>query len=515
MMEGWRRVVMWNANKGVEEAVNVGCDGGVEEGASMEGDEDRDWNEDEEVEDEFYGFSDEDRDWNEDEEHEEHVSDGEISMDEEEVTSDDDALSNYQSDDNKGNYESDDDAAKDPKAHKPLKANYFDSSCFGKEPYFGLEGEVILEEGRIFNNVDSFRACLEGLHSCPWRIHASPLPNGITYKIKKLRSEHNCSRIVKNSDATSPWIAKKLLTSFRENPNMGIDTMQEKLAEMYGIECSRSQLYRAKRKCMDEIEGKGSNQYKLLPTYAVEVRKTNPGSYFKLQCERPSLLVNPTFMSRLNFVDYVHPYYNKEMYLAAYGRIIHPIMDHTMWTEVHGDVLQPPPLKRQRGRPRKNRRRAEGEAPPRPSVGKRSSHLRCAKCKEFGHNRRTCQGGPIRGGQAKGGSRGRARGGSSAHGSGGNAIGWTQINVEPVGRGRGRGRTSSAQRGRSTVRGRGRGRSTSTQRGRSTVRGRGRGRSSTSAVQYFGNEGTRGENIAASQGGTQPSQCLTQLTQHF
>ncbi|KAH7833122.1 hypothetical protein Vadar_003287 [Vaccinium darrowii] len=219
--------------------------------------------------------------------------------------------------------------------------------------------------------------------------------------------------------------------------------------------------------------------------------------------------------SRLNFVDYVHPYYNKEMYLAAYGSIIHPIMDHTMWTEVHGDVLQPPPLRRQRGRPRKNRRRAEGEAPPGPSVGKRSSTLRCAKCKEFGHNRRTCQGGPIRGGQARGGSRGRARGGSSAHGSGGNAIGWTQIDVEPVGRGRGRGRTSSAQRGRSTVRGRGRGRSTSAQRGRSTVRGRGKGRSSTSAVQYFGNEGTRGENIAASQGGTQPSQCLTQLTQHF
>ncbi|KAH7864667.1 hypothetical protein Vadar_032377 [Vaccinium darrowii] len=261
----------------------------MEGGGGGGGGRDRDWNEDEEVEDEYYGFSDEDREWNEDEEHEEHVSDGEISLDEEEVTSDDDALSNYQSDDNKGNYESDDDASKGPKASKALKANYFDSICFGKEPYFGPEGEVILEEGMIFNNVDSVRAALRdytvrtgfkivreknekarviahcATKGCPWRIHASPLPDGITYKIKKLRSEHNCSRIVKNSDATSPWIAKKLLSSFRENPNMRIETMQEKLVEMYGIECSRSQLYRAKRKCMDEIEGKGNNQYKLLP----------------------------------------------------------------------------------------------------------------------------------------------------------------------------------------------------------------------------------------------------------
>lgn len=76
-MEGWMRVVLWSMMEG----------GGVEGDEIGAGDE--------EVEDEFYGFSDEERDWNEDEENEEHVSDGETSLDEEEGLTDDDALSNY------------------------------------------------------------------------------------------------------------------------------------------------------------------------------------------------------------------------------------------------------------------------------------------------------------------------------------------------------------------------------------------------------------------------------------
>lgn len=709
---------------------------------------------DEDVEDDFYGFSDEDRDWNE---HEDdfYGDDDDVSLDEEEISSDDDAISNYQSDDNEGNA-SDDEVSKAPNAPKRLKANYFDSSNFGKEPYLGPQGEVILEEKMIFSNVDAFRAALRdytvrtgfklvrdknekarvtahcAAKGCPWRIHASPLPDGITYKIKKLTGEHNCTRIVQNGDATAPWIAEKLLKHFRENPNMGIDVMQEKLLDMYGIESGRSQLYRARRLCIDKLEGNHENQYMLLPTYADIVRQTNPGSLFKIQYDRPSLQVNPTFMrcfisfeamqwgfkngcrpfigvdgtflkgpyggilltaialdgnnglfpfavavvesecndswaffldhlksiigadeqkpwtiisdqqkgldnivaeilpqathrkcsrhifcnfrsrfpglemrkqfwkaaraycrrdfnmamdsikeysvdaheylsklephewsrhafddrvksdhitnnfaesfnnwigklrnkpiltllegirskimcrmqkrfqkalerntmatqninklmtdltyasrtckvafsggseyevnddgirytvnlaqwecvcrvwqisglpckhvlacctySRLSFDSYVHPYFKKEGYLVTYGRIIHPIMDHTMWTQVPGDVLQPPPLRRQRGRPRKNRRRQEGEGPPGPSQEKRSQTLRCAKCKEFGHNRRTCQGGPVRGSRGRGvpnnvRGRGTTRGGHSD--SGGNAIGWTQVDMEP------------------------------------------------------------------------------------
>ncbi|KAH7843618.1 hypothetical protein Vadar_018826 [Vaccinium darrowii] len=190
--------------------------------------------------------------------------------------------------------------------------------------------------------------------------------------------------------------------------------------------------------------------------------------------------------SRLNFVDYIHPYYSKEMYLAPYGRIIHPIMDHTMWTEVLGDVLQPPPLRRQMGRPRKNRRREESEAPPIPDGGKRSHTLRCAKCKEFGHYRRTCQGGPVRGRGGGNNNAGMGRARSGHTGSGGNAIAWTEVDVQIVWREEGgtlhyRGEEAQSEEDQGGV------------------------------VQYLGNEGRRDYNMANPQG-TQPSQCVTQVT---
>lgn len=44
--------------------------------------------------------------------------------------------------------------------------------------------------------------------------------------------------------------------------------------------------------------------------------------------------------------------------MRAYGEIIHSLHDETMWEEVPGEPVQPPPLKRLSGRPRKCRRAA-------------------------------------------------------------------------------------------------------------------------------------------------------------
>ncbi|KDP43294.1 hypothetical protein JCGZ_24215 [Jatropha curcas] len=52
----------------------------------------------------------------------------------------------------------------------------------------------------------------------------------------------------------------------------------------------------------------------------------------------------------------------------------------------------PPKLKRKVGRLRERRKRQEGEAAP--STAKRSSTVRCAFCKQLGHNKRTCEKAP-------------------------------------------------------------------------------------------------------------------------
>ncbi|KAL7178411.1 hypothetical protein ACSBR2_031537 [Camellia fascicularis] len=67
--------------------------------------------------------------------------------------------------------------------------------------------------------------------------------------------------------------------------------------------------------------------------------------------------------SRMNSENFVHPYYSKQKYLMANGGIIHPILDHTMWTLIDEEPLQPPPLKRLVRRPKNSKKRAAHEPP--------------------------------------------------------------------------------------------------------------------------------------------------------
>ncbi|KAF7813332.1 uncharacterized protein G2W53_034308 [Senna tora] len=61
--------------------------------------------------------------------------------------------------------------------------------------------------------------------------------------------------------------------------------------------------------------------------------------------------------------DFVHPYYSKETFLRVYDSFIKPANGAAMWPQAEGDPVQPPPLKRPPGRPKKQRKREHNEAP--------------------------------------------------------------------------------------------------------------------------------------------------------
>ena len=64
---------------------------------------------------------------------------------------------------------------------------------------------------------------------CLWRIHAFPLQNKVTYKIKTYNSVYACVRLPSNSEANSTRIAKKL----RENLDVKLDIMQSIVNKKY------------------------------------------------------------------------------------------------------------------------------------------------------------------------------------------------------------------------------------------------------------------------------------------
>ncbi|KAH7865072.1 hypothetical protein Vadar_001871 [Vaccinium darrowii] len=615
-----------------------------------------------EGDDHVYGFSDEDNDWIGDMEGEVELDDaGSLTV---EIIGEDEGLSDYQSRDDEGCNSSGSDDAIESRIG-------FDTSYGGKEPFLDSEGEVVLEENMIYADVHAFRAKLRD-YTVEKGIHASPLPDGVTYKIKKMNADHTCSRVNQNEDATSTWISKKLLNDFKENPNLDLDGMQEKLNnrpfigvdgchlkgpyggvlisavaldgnnglfplavavvesenndswgffldhiqtiirstrenrpwtimsdQQKGLDgvvarilpeashrhCARHlfQNFKAKfpglalkkqfwiaaraynhrkfneamatikelnteahdhllklavsswarhafdeRVRSDHITNNGAESFnnwlgnlrgKPILTMLEGISDKNTEGCKALQgfcggteydvmdngvrhlvdlgrimcvCRQWEISGIPCkhamaaiVKDRKNVEDFIHTYYSKEMYLRAHGRMIHPILDHTMWITVPGDPLDPPPLKRLPGRPRKVRRRAANEPAAGTSESKRSQTVKCTWCKEFGHNKRTCQRGPVRG---KGGPRGNTQNNGRV-GTSGNEMGGTvtAVSTTSTSRGRGiyRGRGGGAIRGRGSTRGGGtRGRGST--RGRSTTRrgnSRGRGPNATSKNQ--------------------------------
>jgi len=196
---------------------------------------------------------------------------------------------------------------------------YSDRGIKGKIFAHDFNGKVNLEVGLLFSDVNEFRTALrdfviqEGFEikriknekarvtakcvadGCSWRIHTSPAPDGLTYKIKSYNPSYTCIRTTKNSNATSTWIARKLNNKLKADPNMSYAGMKQEQLDNYDIEPSNiGQLYRARKKVRQDTKEFHALSYNDLPSWANLAFETNPGSIIKLELE-PRINQNPIF----------------------------------------------------------------------------------------------------------------------------------------------------------------------------------------------------------------------------
>ncbi|KAL0400138.1 UNVERIFIED_CONTAM: hypothetical protein Sradi_2357100 [Sesamum radiatum] len=166
--------------------------------------------------------------------------------------------------------------------------------------------KIVFEKGMIFTDVNAFRDVLrefviqEGFRmkryrnetqrvtagcdvkGCSWRIHASPLGDGVTFQIKTYSSVHTCIRSDSTKEATVKWMAIKLVNVLRDNISMDVKSIRTELKK-FGINPPYMQIYRARKKALEEIEGGHAESFAKLPYYAHMVSVTNEGSIATLQ----------------------------------------------------------------------------------------------------------------------------------------------------------------------------------------------------------------------------------------
>ncbi|XP_057548020.1 uncharacterized protein LOC130826447 [Amaranthus tricolor] len=108
-------------------------------------------------------------------------------------------------------------------------------------------------------------ACLDAGYG--WRLHASRLPDGTTWAIKKIDNpEHNCRALeTHNSLVTIKWAATKLMDDIRANNDISGRTLNELLELRFRVSLKTSTLYKMRTLALKEINGGHYESYGYLP----------------------------------------------------------------------------------------------------------------------------------------------------------------------------------------------------------------------------------------------------------
>ncbi|KAK4387205.1 hypothetical protein Sango_2591100 [Sesamum angolense] len=318
------------------------------------------------------------------------------------------------------------DELSDYKSDDHCEPNNFSDSEFEDDPLHGSLNrdactlpcetgqKVKLEKGMVFVDINAFRKVLKEF----------VIQEG--FKVKTYVPNHTCVRSDPTKEASAEWIASKIESVLRENPGMkaraaiGLDGNNGLFPVAFAVvesECKESWTFFFENLSMmvggfsvdkpwtfmsDRQKGLVETINEVVPhainrrcarhIYA-NFRSQFAGTALKrvwdisgIPCRHAALGISHR---REDLDSYCDSRFFKENYMKAYKYSIHPVPDQTFWP--HGvDVtptLLPPIIKRMPGRPKKSRRKEQGEEP---NAIRRSNMVKCKVCNELGHNRRTC-----------------------------------------------------------------------------------------------------------------------------
>ncbi|WMV42098.1 hypothetical protein MTR67_035483 [Solanum verrucosum] len=93
---------------------------------------------------------------------------------------------------------------------------------------------------------------------------------------------------------------------------------------------------------------------------------------------------------KLDPINYISYWYNRETYMKTYNNFIQPVMNLKMWPESQNISVIPPPVRKMPGRPGKKRKKEQGETSKTGKLSKRGIEMSCNTCHNKGHNKRKC-----------------------------------------------------------------------------------------------------------------------------
>ncbi|WVZ64280.1 hypothetical protein U9M48_013826 [Paspalum notatum var. saurae] len=124
---------------------------------------------------------------------------------------------------------------------------------------------------------------------CQWRIHASQLQDGRTWKIKKMPHAHTCQstgKVEKNCMASNHWVRDRVLDWLAKDPTIGAKALKKRLEEQYHLQLSYWVVWDGRNMALEQLKGKWDDSFEHVFSFKAEVEKTNPGSLVDIEFEQ-------------------------------------------------------------------------------------------------------------------------------------------------------------------------------------------------------------------------------------
>ena len=125
-------------------------------------------------------------------------------------------------------------------------------------------------------------------------------------------------------------------------------------------------------------------------TYAVNLAQRTCGcKKWDMTAVPCNHVVSAIHKAKLQPEDFVHDFFKKPMYLAAYSPIIYPVPGPDMWPRTDSLDIEAPVFKEHKGRAQTKRRKGQFEKPA-PKDTSRMASITCSNCNKVGHRYTNC-----------------------------------------------------------------------------------------------------------------------------
>ncbi|XP_075076275.1 uncharacterized protein LOC142162946 [Nicotiana tabacum] len=136
---------------------------------------------------------------------------------------------------------------------------------------------------------DKIRVRYRCVVDCPFVCLISEDKKGLGFKIKTLKTRHNCEDAFENPRAKTKTLAKYFRSKVQNNLKYKIKDMKLDLKNQFLLNVHNSTLKRAKRMALQQLQGIFLDDYNILKAYTNEIRERNHGSNMVINLSKDAM----------------------------------------------------------------------------------------------------------------------------------------------------------------------------------------------------------------------------------